>query len=268
MITFTIVTCTYCAEHELQRTVDSVLHQSYGEVEHLIIDGASKDGTLAIARSYMEANEETGMHRVVLKSEPDRGLYDAMNKGIFEATGDYLIFLNAGDVFPSPDTLELVAGQVGEDEELPGVLYGDTDVVNDEGTFLYRRRLSPPEHLTWRSFRQGMLVCHQAFYARTDIARCNLYNLDYRLSADVDWCIRIMKDAEGRGLSLRNLHMVVVNYLEGGMSIKNHRASLRERFLIMCHYYGLLTTYFMHTWFVVRAVVTSLRDSSKKRSDR
>uniref|UniRef100_A0AB33JR21 Glycosyltransferase family 2 protein n=4 Tax=unclassified Prevotella TaxID=2638335 RepID=A0AB33JR21_9BACT len=255
MITFTIVTCTYCAEHVLQRTVDSVLRQSYGKVEHLIIDGASTDGTLAIVQRYIQANEEVGMHRVVLKSEPDRGLYDAMNKGIMEATGDYLVFLNAGDVFPYADTLELVAGQVGEDEELPGVLYGDTDVVDDDGAFLYHRRLSPPEHLTWRSFRQGMLVCHQAFYARTDIARCNPYNLNYRLSADVDWCIRVMKDTENRQLSLRHLHMVVVNYLEGGMSIKNHRASLRERFLIMCHHYGLFTTYLMHAWFIIRNLV-------------
>ena len=178
-----------------------------------------------------------------------------MNKGIQKATGDYLVFLNAGDVFPSPDTLELVASSVGDGEELPGVLYGNTDIVDDEGHFLRHRRLQPPERLTWRSFRQGMLVCHQAFYARTDLAKANPYNMQYRFSADVDWCIRVMKAAERQGLPLRNVEAVVVNYLDGGMTVKNHRASLRERFRLMRHHYGLLPTLAMHAWFVLRSVL-------------
>ena len=98
-----------------------------------------------------------------------------------------------------------------------------------------------------------MLVCHQAFYARTDLARNNPYDLRYRLSADVDWCIRVMKEAEKHHLPLRNVHAVVVNYLAGGMSVKNHRASLVERFRLMTHHYGLLNTIIMHGWFVIRA---------------
>lgn len=192
---------------------------------------------------------------MIVVSEKDRGLYDAMNKGIQKATGDYLVFLNAGDVFPSPDTLELVASSVGDGEELPGVLYGNTDIVDDEGHFLRHRRLQPPERLTWRSFRQGMLVCHQAFYARTDLAKANPYNMQYRFSADVDWCIRVMKAAERQGLPLRNVEAVVVNYLDGGMTVKNHRASLRERFRLMRHHYGLLPTLAMHAWFVLRSAL-------------
>lgn len=192
---------------------------------------------------------------MIVVSEKDRGLYDAMNKGIQKATGDYLVFLNAGDVFPSPDTLELVASSVGDGEELPGVLYGNTDIVDDEGHFLRHRRLQPPERLTWRSFRQGMLVCHQAFYARTDLAKANPYNMQYRFSADVDWCIRVMKAAERQGLPLRNVDAVVVNYLDGGMTVKNHRASLRERFRLMRHHYGLLPTLAMHAWFVLRSAL-------------
>lgn len=192
---------------------------------------------------------------MIVVSEKDRGLYDAMNKGIQKATGDYLVFLNAGDVFPSPDTLELVASSVGDGEELPGVLYGNTDIVDDKGHFLRHRRLQPPERLTWRSFRQGMLVCHQAFYARTDLAKANPYNMQYRFSADVDWCIRVMKAAERQGLPLRNVDAVVVNYLDGGMTVKNHRASLRERFRLMRHHYGLLPTLAMHAWFVLRSAL-------------
>ena len=256
MIKFTIVTCTYNAEAVLQRTLDSVKRQTYCNVEHLILDGGSKDKTLAMVKAYQHKNQMgENAHEIVVCSEPDKGLYDAMNKGIDKATGDYLVFLNAGDVFPSEDTLEFVEGCVGEGEVLPGVLYGDTDIVNMDGRFLRHRRLTPPSRLTWRSFKWGMLVCHQSFYARTDIAKQIHYNLEYRYSADVDWCIRVMKEAARRQLPLRNVNAVVTNYLDGGMSIQNHRASLKERFQVMKTHYGLVTTLFVHAWFVVRGVL-------------
>lgn len=253
MIKFTIVTCTFNAEHELQRTLDSVFHQSYADVEHLILDGLSSDRSVEMAQTYKQRSDEarTG-HEVVVCSERDSGLYDAMNKGIARATGDYIVFLNAGDTFPSEATLEHIAHSIGDGEALPGVIYGDTDIVNDEGRFLRHRRLQPPAKLTWRSFRNGMLVCHQAFYALTTLAKDNPYNLNYRFSADVDWCIRVMKEAERRHLMLKNVDEVVVNYLDGGMTEKNHRASLRERFSVMRRHYGLPLTLIMHVWFVVR----------------
>ncbi len=253
MIKFTIVTCTFNAEHELQRTLDSVFHQSYADVEHLILDGLSSDRSVEMAQTYKQRSDEarTG-HEVVVCSERDSGLYDAMNKGIARATGDYIVFLNAGDTFPSEATLEHIAHSIGDGEALPGVIYGDTDIVNDEGRFLRHRRLQPPAKLTWRSFRNGMLVCHQAFYALTTLAKDNPYNLNYRFSADVDWCIRVMKEAERRHLMLKNVDEVVVNYLDGGMTEKNHRASLRERFSVMRRHYGLPLTLIMHVWFAVR----------------
>lgn len=255
MIRFSIITCTFNAEAVIERTLDSVLEQTHSHLEHLIIDGASKDRTVEMAQHYKtKSDEEDHCHDVIICSEPDGGLYDAMNKAIAKATGDYVLFLNAGDVFPSPDTLEMVAESVGDGEALPAVLYGDTDIVNEEGRFLRHRRLAAPRRLTWRSFMKGMLVCHQAFYARTDLAKQTPYNLDYRYSADVDWCIRIMKRAEREHLALLRLPQVVVNYLDGGMTNKNHRASLIERFNVMRRHYGLLMTVGMHLWFVVRAV--------------
>lgn len=254
MIRFSIITCTYHAAQVVERTLDSVMAQTYHHVEHLIIDGASKDATMQLVREYQkDSAAEENDHEIVVVSEPDRGLYDAMNKGIGLATGDYLVFLNAGDVFPSDDTLELIAGSVGDGEALPGVLYGDTDIVDDEGRFLRHRRLSPPqEGLSWRSFSNGMLVCHQAFYARTDLAKRNLYDLSYRFSADVDWCIRVMKEAERENLSLKHVGFVVANYLDGGLTTKNHRASLKERFHIMRHHYGLPLTLWKHFLFLFR----------------
>ena len=99
-----IVTITYNAARTLQRTLDSVACQTYADIEHLIIDGASKDDTLAIAERYQSQSR----HTVVVRSEPDRGLYDAMNKGLQKATGEYLVFLNAGDSLYAPDTIETV----------------------------------------------------------------------------------------------------------------------------------------------------------------
>lgn len=124
-----------------------------------------------------------------------------------------------------------------------------------DGRFVRHRRLTPPRRLSWRSFLWGMLVCHQSFYARTDIARRVPYNLEYRYSADVDWCIRIMKEAALSHQSLRNVHAVITNYLDGGMSVQNHRDSLKERFLVMRSHYGLVTTLLVHVWFVVRGLV-------------
>lgn len=256
MVVFSIITCTYNAESVLQRTLDSVLEQTYSHVEHIIVDGASTDATLNMVEAYRQKSDaEDWCHEVRVKSEPDRGLYDAMNKGIQRATGQYVLFLNAGDTFPSADTLELVAESVGEGEEPPAVLYGDTDVVDNDGHFLRHRRLSPPRRLTWRSFMKGMLVCHQAFYARTDLAKVTPYDLHYRFSADVDWCIRIMRLARRRRLPMRNVGAVVVNFLDGGMTTTNHRASLKERFHVMAHHYGFVPTVLMHAWFVIRSLV-------------
>ena len=252
MIKFTIVTVTYNAEGVLRPTTDSVLMQSYAHVEHLIIDGASTDHTLQIAEEYRQKSADASRgHEISIISEPDKGIYDAMQKGLDRAAGDYVCFLNAGDRLPNADTLLMIADKV-DNERMPGVLYGDTDIVDDEGNYLFRRRLTPPEQLTWRSFRQGMVVCHQAFYARTDIAKRVDYDLQFRYSADVDWCIRVMKECENDGLELKNLHLTVVNYLQEGQTTLHHRASLRERFRVMVRHYGWLSTLVMHGWFAIR----------------
>ena len=133
--------------------------------------------------------------------------------------------------------------------ELPDVLYGETALVDAEGHFVRMRRLQAPEHLTWHSFRHGMLVCHQAFFAKRTLAEP--YDLSYRFSADFDWCIRIMKKSK----VLHNTHLTLIDYLEEGMTTRNHKASLHERFRIMTKHYGWLSTVVHHAWFVVRAVI-------------
>ena len=253
MLRITYVTITYNAASVLQRTLDSVLAQDYPDILHLIIDGASTDATMQLVDAYIDrSNAADNGHSIQVTSEPDKGIYDAMNKGLRSITGDYVCFLNAGDFLPASDTVSRIVEKVGD--QSPAVLYGDTDIVDGEGRFLHHRRLAPPEHLSWKSFRQGMLVCHQAFYARTDFAIATPYDLRYRYSADVDWCIRVMKAAAKENVPLLNLKMVVANYTEEGQTTLHHRDSLWERYHVMERHYGRIQTFLLHLWFALRSV--------------
>jgi len=255
-IKITVATVTYNAGKLIAKTIDSIEGQDYSSVEHLIIDGNSTDDTLEQIHRYMERNSvaET-RHEINCLSEPDSGIYDAMNKALAMATGRYIVFLNAGDTLHSEHTLSDIAALAEKHSTHPAVIYGDTDVVDSEGNFLRHRRLKPPEKLSWHDFRYGMLVCHQAFYARTDIAHDITYDMNYQFSADYDWTIRIMQEAERRGIEMCNAKEIVADFLHGGTTAKNHRRSLFERLRIMAKYFGWTTTIAEHFWFVVRAVI-------------
>ena len=240
---FSIITVTYNAGKVLEDTILSVISQTYRNVEYIIVDGSSKDNTLEIIDKYSK-------HINKMVSEPDKGLYDAMNKGIRMATGDYLCFLNAGDKFHEKGTLQQIAETL-KDKDLPDVIYGETAIVDETGKFLHMRRLSTPERLNWKSFKQGMLVCHQAFLAKRELALKYPYDMQYRFSADFDWCIRIMKEAK----CLHNTRLTLIDYLNEGMTTRNHKASLKERFRIMAKHYGWVSTILHHCWFVIRLIL-------------
>ena len=241
--TFSIITVTYNAGKVLEDTILSVISQTYRNVEYIIVDGNSKDNTQEIIGKYSK-------HISKMVSEPDKGLYDAMNKGIRMATGDYLCFLNAGDKFHEKETLQQIAETL-KDKDLPDVIYGETAIVDEDGNFLHMRRLSTPERLNWKSFKQGMLVCHQAFLAKRELALKYPYDMQYRFSADFDWCIRIMKEAN----CLHNTRLTLIDYLNEGMTTRNHKASLKERFRIMAKHYGWVSTILHHCWFVIRLIL-------------
>lgn len=226
-----IITITYNAESTLPVTLESVDSQACNDFEHIIVDGNSTDSTLRLALS--------GGNRRVL-SEPDHGLYDAMNKGLSMARGKYVIFLNAGDAFASPDILTLYARAAASD---PDIIYADTDLVDGDGKVIGHRHFMVPERLTIRSFATGMKICHQAFMVRREIAP--QYNMKYRFSADYDWCLRCMHNASLPDRA-KNLHTVAIHYLNEGVTTKNHRSSLMERFIIMAKEYGFLPTLARH----------------------
>ena len=236
---FSIITVTYNAESTVGRTIGSVASQTCRLFEHLIIDGDSSDGTLDIAERM---SRDYGAR---ILSSPDQGIYDAMNKGMAEAKGDYLIFLNAGDKFHSPDTLQLLADAI-MDNDYPGVVYGQTDIVDNSGRRICGRHLQAPETLTLDSFRNGMVVCHQAFVPMRRIA--SNYDLRWRFSADYEWCVRVLQH------SRRNVCVdaVTVDYLQEGTTTRNLRRSLMERYRIMCYYFGFWSTTLRHIKFLGR----------------
>lgn len=238
---FSIITITYNAEKELLPTVVSVKEQTCQDFEHIIVDGASTDDTLAVAR-------RNGVEGMRIVSEPDKGLYDAMNKGLRMAKGDYVIFLNAGDTFASPMTLEQYADASREGS--PDIIYGDTLVVDEGRNVIKARHLSVPEELSFESFSYGMLICHQAFCVKRSIAP--EYDLSYRFSADYDWTINCIR--ETIPAKCRNLHCVTIHYLDAGMTEKNKRASLMERFEIMKKHYGSALAVRRHLEFIPRAL--------------
>ena len=224
-----VITIVYNNVNDIERTMLSVFDQTYGHIEYIIIDGRSTDGTLEIIKRY-------GSRIAKLISEKDEGIYDAMNKGIAAATGDYIIFINSGDEFYDSDTVAAVFASAPDAD----IYYGETEMINDKGESLGQRRHKTPENFTLKSFKYGMSISHQAIYVKRSLTEP--FNRTYALSADIDWILNATKKAK----VIVNTHQYVARYLVGGMSKKKHRQSLIERFDIMKKYYGLVPTIFNH----------------------
>lgn len=240
-----IITITYNAESEIRPTLESLNRQTFRNFEHLVIDGASIDNTLSIVK-------EMSPDSIVI-SEPDKGLYDAMNKGLRAAKGEYVLFLNAGDSLHSPDILRRYADQRGAN-----IIYGDTIIVDSERNFIKPRHLSAPKKLTFKSFSKGMLVCHQAFMVRRSITP--EYDLQYRFSADYEWTLKCLRSSDPTHNV--NIKAIAIDYLSDGLTDKNHKASLKERYRIMCRYYGTVPTMLRHIGFAVRSILRKFHHHS------
>lgn len=227
--TLSVITIVYNNVKDIERTMLSVLNQTYPNIEYIIIDGASKDGTKDIIYKYKSRLAQ-------FISEPDKGIYDAMNKGMALATGEYILFMNSGDEIYAPETVS----EVFATEEAADIYYGETEMFNDNWESLGQRRHHAPENFSWESFRFGMSVSHQAIYVKKEIAEP--FDLQYKYSSDIDWIIRAAKNAS----SIVNTHLYVAKYLVGGISKKKHLASLKERFRIFTKYYGLIPNLINH----------------------
>lgn len=230
-----IITVTYQAESLIESTVHSVTQQDYEAIEHVLIDGGSSDATVSLARSGMR-------DRQIVISEKDQGLYDAMNKGLHLASGEFVMFLNAGDLLHDNQVISQMIRQGGSYD----CIYGETSIIDAEGRHLAVRRLRPPRSLNWKSFRMGMCVSHQSMLMRKSVAVP--FDLNYRISADIDWSIRCLKNTTRTAYCA----IIVSDFLVGGVSAKNQKRSWIERWKIMRTHYGLWSAIWSHVKIVFR----------------
>ena len=230
-----VITIVYNNVRDIERTMLSVLNQGYPHIEYLVIDGASTDGTREVIERYQE-------RLACYRSEPDKGIYDAMNKGLALAKGDYVLFMNSGDeIYDSETVAAVFASADGAD-----IYYGETEMYNENWESLGQRRHKAPESFSWKSFKYGMSISHQAIYVKRTIAAP--YDLSYKYSADIDWIIKAAKKAD----KIVNTRTYVAKYLVGGISKQKHLDSLKERFDIFSKYYGFIPNVLNHLIIAVR----------------
>lgn len=225
-----IITVVFNNKDNLFRTIESVRGQKYDNIEYILVDGGSTDGTLDIIKQ-----NEDFIYKWI--TEKDNGIYDAMNKGIKLAAGDYIWFLNSGDMIYSNDTLQ----KIFDISETADVFYGDTELFDESGKNFGRRKLkTPPENLTWKNMIDGMVITHQSLITKRSIIP--EYDLRYKYCADIDWTIKVLKNSK----EIRNTHLILSKFLMGGFSRKNTIKSLFERLKILSSHFNLLYVLLNH----------------------
>lgn len=225
-----IITVVYNCEASIRKTIESIINQSFKSFEYIIIDGGSSDKTTEIIKEY-----DNKISYWI--SEPDNGLYHAMNKGLEKATGKYVWFINSGDEIADRKTLEKV---FANNNQFADIYYGETIIIDNNGNSIGTRRLKSPKQLTWKSFINGMLVSHQSIIVKRNLA--SFYNLKYKYSADFDWVIQALQNSS----NIENTNIILSRFLDGGQTKKTIIPGLKERFKIMCKYYGLIATSLNH----------------------
>lgn len=198
----TIITIVRNGEATIERTIKSILSQNHSDLEYIVIDGASTDGTLKIIQKY-----SAFIHKII--SEPDKGISDAWNKGIQLASGDAIGLLNAGDEY-EPDTVSIASQAL---QRQPGIVYGDTALVDNAG----RTILTNIGNFSLWRYSGGIGLYHPSCFASTEVYRkIGGFDLGYRYAMDIDWLLR----AYFCGTSLSHAPLKV-RMLDDGVSVQN-----------------------------------------------
>jgi len=209
-----VVTVCFNAVKDIERTMLSVLNQTYPNIEYIVIDGGSTDGTMDIIRKYAD-------RLAYWVSEPDRGIYDAMNKGILAATGDYINFMNAGDSFHNEIVIKDVISQIKSDTI---IAYGDWCVKY--GDYSYTRR-----PLDWKYVKRQIPFCHQAAFYSTSYHKQHLFPNHLHLVGDY----KIIYDAYHSNIQFQYIPLIVADYditIGNSASEDLYRACLDEKYIV------------------------------------
>ncbi len=218
IVKVSIITATYNSAATLEDTMKSVLAQSYAGIEYIVVDGDSKDGTQDIIRR----NEPLFKGHLRWVSEKDRGIYDAMNKGIRMATGDVVGILNSDDYFTSPDVIEQIAGAFA-DPTIDAV-YGDIHFIREgQPDKIFRYYSSKPFRPLWLRF--GFMPAHPSFYCRREVFdKAGLYKTDYKIGSDYEMMVRLFMVHK---IKAKYLPIDFVTMRTGGASTKNVKSRLQ-----------------------------------------
>lgn len=206
-----VVTVCFNAENEIEKTLKSVLKQSFGDFEYIIIDGESTDGTLSIIRKYKDP-------RIRLISEPDKGIYDAMNKAVRMAEAKYIVFMNAGDRFFDRDVLKDIVPYLKQD-----VVYGNA-IVRDQRGWKIERYTDRPAGL-FMMFLSGYMINHQAIFTKTKLLKRNPFDLSYQICADRALYAGFLK--EGRSFRRMDRNIVLYDGVGGLSSVQKNQDIIR-----------------------------------------
>jgi len=212
----TIITVTLNNKNGLEKTLDSILKQKYNNIELIIVDGKSEDGT----EEYIKTNKnliEAKLKRFLYIHEKDNGIYEAMNKGIKASTGDWIIFMNAGDTFFD----EEVIFKIFEDDSIfkeADIIYGKTNLVANEEL----KMISKPKRL--QNINYGMIFAHQSVFVRTGLLKNNLFANNYKICADYDFFLHMYQ----KNRKFKEIDLIISNFEETGVSTKNKLKSYRE----------------------------------------
>lgn len=235
---FSIITVCYNAEKAIKETIESVLLQEWKKFEYIIVDGASTDSTVDIVRQYAAADNRIEWH-----SEPDSGIFNAMNRGIMRASGDYIMFMNAGDSFYDGAVLSNMAKQIKEHGN--AIYYGQACLMKNGKCKGINKNLSEQGCLRYNTLMKGFMPIHQSIAAPLYILKKHCFNEEYKIRADYDWLLRCCKDR----MRLVNLNFVVCKYDNSGISarakykkIMNKETQMirKRNFPILGRIYGIM----------------------------
>ncbi len=211
----TVATVCFNSEDTIEQTIKSVLAQTYSEIEYIIVDGASTDATLDIIGKY------TDNDRIRLISEPDNGLYDAMNKAIDNTTGDYIIYMNSGDIFATNDAIKEISAHLDGTNEL---VYGNVIRIKPEGKI---RERYEGFMVPLRLLLMGRMMCHQSIFTRCDIMKQYRFNTEYTITADYDFLMRMVHDK--RILKYVDTDISIVDNVNGISSDSSNMKTMRQQ---------------------------------------
>ena len=216
-VKISIVTVCFNSVTTIEQTIKSVIDQSYKNIEYIIIDGGSTDGTLDIIKKY-----EPYISYWV--SEPDKGVYDAMNKGIKVATGELIAFINSDDWYDKDAMYHFAEAYT---EEPADVLFGDIVYVEEDGSTQYENN----ESVDLKKMLYTNKLCHQAICVNTQLMKDSLFDLQYRIASDYDFLLKIYIE----GMTFRYVgNHVVANFRKVGLSTINAFATANEAYKIAC----------------------------------